>query len=577
MASPFVSIPSAFDPTAPKFDGSKPTSLLRFLDEVYSLAALAYPKDLSQLKRLLGRYVDYDVKELWECLPQWQDPSSTPQELRMAILGLYPELDKSSRHSFGALEALLKASASSDFRSPMELAGYNRDFLQLSTSLLAQNLISPMQTGSLYMQGLPQSLRKEVEYQLHLQDPYHDPEAPYGMTEVQKAASHVLDMQSSQSLKNQGHPSRPKRPLPSVSPPTPHASPQPTPPTSTPHSAMTTHRTDSKPFPVASPDSTDSSESGLSESDEDLDEELRVEEEALYQARKRLQVLLANRAARQEAHLEPPKPIPPPLQTLFAHLPQSQPPPSSSGEAISKKVSWATPAHTSLPSALPPASDRFGRARYPCYYADSHSTDLSQAPSGSSLKKTLRKCVQEDPMSLTISKASYPSPGSPRPPTTFCALPAGTSASTKPYTSTPSQQMLEEDSEALISTLDMPHAHQMASCPPPTSTPLSKALDGSVEAGTPLDKLELLLDEVQRPLDQPISQNWPPSPGTSPKPTPSSLHLSTPQIDPRLPPEQSVNLLGPLAHYSSRLGAPNHRTPPLGPLQWLPNHTRPPD
>ena len=94
------------------------------------------------MKQHALRFVDYDTAELWEILPEFTDAATSYQKFVDAVYKLYPGSDAERRWSIGDMEKLVGEASRVGILSLADLGKYHREFIAMTTFLIAKNRIS---------------------------------------------------------------------------------------------------------------------------------------------------------------------------------------------------------------------------------------------------------------------------------------------------------------------------------------------------------------------------------------------------------------------------------------------------
>ncbi|KAF4619936.1 hypothetical protein D9613_004663 [Agrocybe pediades] len=177
---------------APIFDKSQPRSLLQYLTELRYLFEQYGITDDQQKKSHAVRYLDYDTWELWQCLPEFSDPSASFYEFILALYDLYPDCLDAERYSFSELEDFVRKTFSAGIHSLLDLGNYHRRFLTISSALIKSHRLSDLEEKRLYILGFNSSLRPQILDRLYLLHLDQHPDIPFDVQDVYQAAQFVL-------------------------------------------------------------------------------------------------------------------------------------------------------------------------------------------------------------------------------------------------------------------------------------------------------------------------------------------------------------------------------------------------
>ena len=130
------------------------------------------------MKQHALRFVDCDTVELWEILPKFADTAVSYQKFVDAVYKLYPGSDAERRWSIGDMEKLIGEASRVGISSLADLGKYHREFIAMTTFLIAKNRISAAEQSRAFTHGFPQKLWTKVTHQLQLKFPDHFPDDP---------------------------------------------------------------------------------------------------------------------------------------------------------------------------------------------------------------------------------------------------------------------------------------------------------------------------------------------------------------------------------------------------------------
>ncbi|KZT11276.1 uncharacterized protein LAESUDRAFT_754936 [Laetiporus sulphureus 93-53] len=120
-------------------------------------------------------YLNIDVADLVESLPEYSDPTKTYVNLRQAIQELYPGADTERK-----------------WKTIAKLGNYHREFLAITSFLIGKNCISESEHNRAFIRGFPPESWSRISQRLQLKQPDHYPDDPYSVNNVYEAAKFVL-------------------------------------------------------------------------------------------------------------------------------------------------------------------------------------------------------------------------------------------------------------------------------------------------------------------------------------------------------------------------------------------------
>ena len=94
------------------------------------------------MKQHALRFIDCDTTELWEILPKFADTTVSYQQFVDAMYKLYLGSDAERCWSIGDMEKLVGEASRVRILSLADLGKYHREFITMTTFLIAKNRIS---------------------------------------------------------------------------------------------------------------------------------------------------------------------------------------------------------------------------------------------------------------------------------------------------------------------------------------------------------------------------------------------------------------------------------------------------
>ena len=87
-------------------------------------------------------FVDCDTAELWEILPEFANMTASYQQFVDTVYKSYPGSDAERHWSIGDMEKLIGEASRVGISSLADLGKYHREFIAMTTFLIAKNCIS---------------------------------------------------------------------------------------------------------------------------------------------------------------------------------------------------------------------------------------------------------------------------------------------------------------------------------------------------------------------------------------------------------------------------------------------------
>ena len=193
MSQPVVPhMPARGDRGSPQFDPERPCKLRRFFEDLKFHFAQSQVVDEEEMKQHTLRFVDCDTAELWEILPKFAAAAASYQNFVDAVYKLYLGSDTKRRWSIGDMEKLVGDASRMGISSLTDLGKYHREFIAMTTFLIAKNRISAAEQSRAFARGFPQKLWTKVAHRLQLKFPDHFPDDPYTLEQIHDAARFIL-------------------------------------------------------------------------------------------------------------------------------------------------------------------------------------------------------------------------------------------------------------------------------------------------------------------------------------------------------------------------------------------------
>ena len=201
MSQPVVPLmPAHGDCGAPAFNPSKPRELHCFFEELKFHFGWSNVVDEAMMKKHVLRFADCNTTELGEILPEFADTAKMYQDFVDAVYKLYPGSDSEQHWVIANMDKLVGETLWVGILSLADLGKYHREFMVITTFLIAKNCISPAEQSCAFTCGFPLELWNRVAHWLQLKLPDHFPDDPYTLEEIHDAARFVLHGTASYAL-----------------------------------------------------------------------------------------------------------------------------------------------------------------------------------------------------------------------------------------------------------------------------------------------------------------------------------------------------------------------------------------
>ena len=180
MSQPVVPyMPMHGDRGSPQFDPERLHELCCFFKDLKFHFVRSQVVDKEEMKQHALQFVDCDTMELWEILPKFADVTTSYQKFVDAMYRLYPGLDTERRWSIGDMEKFIGEASRVGISPLADLGKYHREFITMTTFLIAKNCISTAEQSQAFACGFPQKLWMKVAHRLQLKFPDHFPDDLY--------------------------------------------------------------------------------------------------------------------------------------------------------------------------------------------------------------------------------------------------------------------------------------------------------------------------------------------------------------------------------------------------------------
>ena len=116
------------------------------------------------MKQHTLQFVDCDTAELWEILPEFANVAASYQKFVDTVYKLYLGSDAERHWLIGDIEKLVGEASRVGISSLADLGKYHREFIAMTTFLIAKNRISATEQSRAFTRGFPQKLWTKVAH-----------------------------------------------------------------------------------------------------------------------------------------------------------------------------------------------------------------------------------------------------------------------------------------------------------------------------------------------------------------------------------------------------------------------------
>ena len=135
-------MPAHGDHRSPQFNPEKPCELHCFFKDLKFQFVQSHVVDEEEMKQHALWFVNCDTMELWEILLQFTDVATSYQQFVNAVYKSYPGSDAKRHWLIGDMEKLVGEASRVQILSLANLGKYHREFIAMTTFLIAKNCIS---------------------------------------------------------------------------------------------------------------------------------------------------------------------------------------------------------------------------------------------------------------------------------------------------------------------------------------------------------------------------------------------------------------------------------------------------
>ena len=125
-------------------------------------------------------------------MPEFADSTTPYQKFVDAVCQLYPGSNAEQCWLIADMEKLVADTSKTGISSLANLGKYHRDFVSITTFLIAKNRLATPEQSCTFAHAFPSELWSQVSYQLQLKFPDHFPDDPYTLEQIHDAARFVL-------------------------------------------------------------------------------------------------------------------------------------------------------------------------------------------------------------------------------------------------------------------------------------------------------------------------------------------------------------------------------------------------
>ena len=176
MSQPIVPpMPTCGECRALQFNPTKPHKLCCFFNDLDFQFTQLQVVDDKEMKEHALWFISCDTMELWEILPEFANMTAPYQKFVNTVYQLYPGSNVEQHWLIADMDKLVGETLRTGISSLASLGKYYRDFITITTFLIAKNHLAAPEQSCAFTHGLPPELWSQVSYQLQLKFPDHFP------------------------------------------------------------------------------------------------------------------------------------------------------------------------------------------------------------------------------------------------------------------------------------------------------------------------------------------------------------------------------------------------------------------
>lgn len=182
-------MPAKGHSTAPTWDGDVET-LEDFFEDVKDLADHHKVSDSDTIIHNATRYASKKESGTWKILPEYTNKDY--DAFVKKVVSLYPGASAEQLHTLGDLDAYVSKRSETPIASTTELSLYYREYMRITTYLLAKKRISEGERDRYFIKGFERDLHRLVKTRYNTAEPTHKPTDDYEYTKVRDTCEFVL-------------------------------------------------------------------------------------------------------------------------------------------------------------------------------------------------------------------------------------------------------------------------------------------------------------------------------------------------------------------------------------------------
>src|SRR5580692_3848425 len=189
--APIFYMPMRGERTAPVFDSNRARDLPKAFTELERLFRRANITDDNEKKKQVVYYTDIDTEEIWQYIPEFDEPTSTYADFKNAIMEFYPEAAE-FLYAITDIDSLTDERQRTGMTSVQDLSDYHLQFMAITTWLIKKGQLCELGQKRAYIRAFPAQLLPTIVTRLQINFPKHHPGIPYPVTDVYNTAKNIL-------------------------------------------------------------------------------------------------------------------------------------------------------------------------------------------------------------------------------------------------------------------------------------------------------------------------------------------------------------------------------------------------
>src|SRR6202522_868834 len=190
MAQTFY-MPMRGERTAPIFDSTRARDLPKSFTELERLFRRANITDDNEKKKQVVYYTDINTKQIWQYIPEFNDPTSTCADFKNVIMEFYPEAAE-FLYAITDIDSLTDERQQTSMTTVQDLSKYHLQFMAITTWLIKKGQLCELGQKRAYIRAFPAQLLPTIVTRLQVNFPKHHPGIPYPVTDVYNTAKNIL-------------------------------------------------------------------------------------------------------------------------------------------------------------------------------------------------------------------------------------------------------------------------------------------------------------------------------------------------------------------------------------------------